>query len=125
MAAAPTPDDKPLQLGEKLRRIRILKDYSQEYVAHKLGISQRAYGSIERDEADITVGRLKQITDVLGVDLSHVFGIQDHIANFFDNCQTTNVNAGTNSSPSQHNNYYDTRELMHQLETAKLEIKLT
>jgi transcriptional regulator with XRE-family HTH domain len=37
-------------IGEKIRQIRDLKGLSQEYISGKLGISQRAYSKIERNE---------------------------------------------------------------------------
>ena len=56
-----------MQAGQKIRILRRLKGYSQEYFASQLGISQGAYGKIERGESDITLGRLREIADILEV----------------------------------------------------------
>lgn len=66
---------------KNIRRIREAKEYSQEYVAGKLKISQRNYSKMENGEIDISVNKLFQIcealevevTDVLGVDGKHVY----------------------------------------------------
>lgn len=54
-----------MKTGNKIRSIRLLKGYSQEYMALKLNLSQSAYGKIERGESDITLSRLEQISFVL------------------------------------------------------------
>jgi len=56
-----------MKIGDKIRAIRTMKGYSQEYMAAKLHMSQSAYGKIERGKTDITVNRLKQVSDLLGL----------------------------------------------------------
>jgi transcriptional regulator with XRE-family HTH domain len=53
--------------GQKIRMLRRLKGYSQEQVAGALGITQGAYGKIERGESEITLTRLDEIARVLQV----------------------------------------------------------
>jgi len=48
-------------LGEKIRKIRSLKGYSQEYVADRLKISQSAYSAIETNRTKLDINRAKQI----------------------------------------------------------------
>ena len=109
------------KLGEKIRKIRDLKGLSQENMADMLGLSLPTYADIERGKKDVTIGRLETIAERLGVTLNDIMNFNDRISNFFDQCQNTSVNAGTN--PTQNNNY-DARELQHQLEKAQLELKL-
>ena len=56
-----------MQAGDKIRILRRLKGHSQEYMAEKLGITQGAYGKIERGESDITLTRLGEIAAILNV----------------------------------------------------------
>lgn len=56
-----------MQLFEKMREIREARKLSQEAVAINLGISTNAYAKIERGESDISISRLQQIANVLGV----------------------------------------------------------
>lgn len=62
--------DSPIYLN--IRRIRELKNLTREYVAAELNMSSSGYGKIERGEVDITISRLYQISDALGVPLSSV-----------------------------------------------------
>lgn len=42
-----------IELGKKLRTLREIKGYSQEYVANEIDISQRTYSKIENGLAKI------------------------------------------------------------------------
>jgi transcriptional regulator with XRE-family HTH domain len=51
-----------------IRRVREFKNYTQEYVASKLGISQASYSNLENGKIKISSGKLKQIAAVLDVE---------------------------------------------------------
>jgi transcriptional regulator with XRE-family HTH domain len=67
-----------LQLGQKIKKIRELRSYTQEYMAEQLGMSQTGYGNIERDETDISLKRMKQISEILGIKLQELFGFDEN-----------------------------------------------
>ena len=50
---------------------------SQEYVASKLNISQQAYSQLEKNPDNITVGRMREISNVLGVPFNTLVGEDD------------------------------------------------
>jgi len=52
-------------IGEKIRIQRLTKNYSQEYMAFMLDISQAAYSKLERDETEISVRRIFDIAEIL------------------------------------------------------------
>ncbi len=52
------------KLPKKLKFIRSVKNWTQEDVAEKLGISIHAYAKIERGETDVNLSRLEQIAIV-------------------------------------------------------------
>ena len=57
-----------MHIGTKIRKLRELKGYSQEYMASQLGMVQTNYSKIERGETkDMTVKRLEEIAKVLEV----------------------------------------------------------
>ena len=56
-----------MTIGHKIKKVRELKNYTQEHLAEKLGMSLAGYGKIERDDTDVPFSRLEQIADVLGV----------------------------------------------------------
>jgi transcriptional regulator with XRE-family HTH domain len=63
-------ETKTKAVAANIRKIRECKEYSQEYLAIKLGISQNAYSKIELTYTKITLYRLIQIAAVLEVSLS-------------------------------------------------------
>ncbi|MFD2863376.1 helix-turn-helix domain-containing protein [Mucilaginibacter antarcticus] len=52
-------------IAVSIRKKRESKNYTQEYLAYKLNISQNAYSKIELGYTKITVERLFQIAEVL------------------------------------------------------------
>ena len=54
-------------IGEKIRIRRLTKNYSQEYMAFMLDISQAAYPKIERGETVLTLPRVYEIAEILQV----------------------------------------------------------
>jgi transcriptional regulator with XRE-family HTH domain len=53
--------------GTVLRKYREMRNYSQDYVARKMGISQNAYSKIENNITQLTVNHVKQISQILEV----------------------------------------------------------
>lgn len=51
-----------------IRKMREYRNYTQEYLAMRLGISQNAYSKIELAYTRITLERLIQIAQILEVD---------------------------------------------------------
>ena len=69
----------------KIKHIRELKNYTQEYIANKLNLSIRAYSKIETGETQLTINRLNEISDILEVDPIELLGF-DH-QQVFNNCK--------------------------------------
>lgn len=53
--------------GNKIRIQRQIKNYSQEYMAFMLEISQPAYSKIERNETDLSLRRVYEIAEILEI----------------------------------------------------------
>jgi len=68
-------DSKTKSIITNIRRIREFRDYTQDYLAAKLNISQNAYSKIELGYSSITVARLIQIAEILEVDLVALISI--------------------------------------------------
>ena len=64
-----TIDAKIRSVAHNIRKIREFRNYTQEYLAMKLGISQNAYSKIELGYTRLTLERLIQIAQILGVDV--------------------------------------------------------
>lgn len=67
-----------LKIGENLKEIREKqKKLRQEDVAKALGISTKAYSNIENNVSDITLTRLQELSDILGVTPEYILNYQD------------------------------------------------
>jgi transcriptional regulator with XRE-family HTH domain len=77
----------------KLKQLRELKNFTQEYMAQQMGLSTRAYSKIESGETQLTINRLNEIAAILEVDPIQALGF-DH-QNVFNNC-TQEGNIGIN-----------------------------
>ncbi|SHM45770.1 helix-turn-helix domain-containing protein [Mucilaginibacter sp. OK098] len=63
-------DLKTKQIVSNIRKIREFRNYTQDYLAAKLLISQNAYSKIELGYSSVTLNRLIEITEILEVELS-------------------------------------------------------
>jgi len=55
------------KVEEKIRIQRLIKNYSQEYMAWCLGISQSAYSNLEKGETKISLQRVYDIAKILEI----------------------------------------------------------
>ncbi len=58
---------QPLQLGQKIKKLRELKNFTQSHIASELGITQSAYSKMELGETEISYSKLTKIAELLGV----------------------------------------------------------
>lgn len=57
-----------MQVGNKIKRIREIKGFSQSEVADKLFISQRAYSDLENDKTKLDLERLQAVAKIFEID---------------------------------------------------------
>ena len=58
---------------DRLKKVRLEKNYSQDYLAKKLGITQKAYSKIENNETKLNVDVLQRLTEILEVPIESFF----------------------------------------------------
>jgi len=68
-------DARTKAVAANIRKIRELRNYTQDYLAAKLDISQNAYSKIELGYSNITLNRLLCIADVLEADVAELLTI--------------------------------------------------
>ncbi len=61
------PTVKAKAVAINIRRVREFRNYTQDYVARKIGISQNAYSKLELGFHKLSLERFFQIADVLEV----------------------------------------------------------
>jgi len=66
-----------MEIGEKIKKIRELRNYTQEYLAQKLQMSQAGYGKIERNESELSYPRLLKIANVLSVSIENIINFNE------------------------------------------------
>ena len=59
-------------LLKRMRDLREDHDYTQKYVAHKLGIDQRAYSTYETGKRNMPVHKLRVLCELYGVSIDYM-----------------------------------------------------
>ena len=90
-----------MKVGNKIKKIRELKNYTQEYMANELSMSISNYSKIERDEISITLDRLDEIATILKMKFQDILAFDEkNVFNFINNphsqCYINNLYAGNN-----------------------------
>ncbi len=78
-------------VGTKIKKVRELKNFTQEYVAEQVGMTTSGYSRIERGEVRVSIERLEQIARALGVQPNDLTNFDENV--FFTNYGTANDNS--------------------------------
>jgi len=63
----------------KIRQLRELKGFSQEYMAKKLSISQRSFSKLERQETRLDWNRIAEIAFIFGMSPVELIAFDDEL----------------------------------------------
>jgi transcriptional regulator with XRE-family HTH domain len=77
-------------LGSKIKTIREMKNFTQEYVAERLEMSQSNYSRIERNEINIPIKTLQTIADIFDITLTEL--IEFDAKYFFNQVNNQTIN---------------------------------
>jgi len=66
---------KEREIGTRIKNLREQKNYSQGYLAQKLGITQKAYSKIETNQTRLPVDYLLKIAEVLETSVNKILDI--------------------------------------------------
>lgn len=77
-------------IGDKIRKIRTLKGFSQDYVSNLLNISQAAYSDFENNKSKVNLERIQEIANIFEMDINDLIS--------FDENQVFNNTFNENSS---------------------------
>lgn len=107
-----------MSVGENIKKLRELKNYTQSYMASRLDMSVSGYSKIEKGRTDITLSKITAIAEILETKLSTILNFDSQkIFNQYDNVNSvvtgmvTNQNLGTNINQLLQNIQNDIREL--------------
>lgn len=109
-----------MDIGSKIRKVREIKNFTQEYIASSLNMSIRGYGKIESNESNINFNKLEEICKVLEVNPEDLitFDEKQVFNNTFNNYKG---NQGDNFVLNKVNDFEKERELYTKLLESKEE----
>jgi len=96
--------------GQKLRLLREYRNYSQEYIAEKLGITQNAYSRIENNQTRLTAERLEKLATILNISLMELLSEKEPVIQFAEPHP-----AGTAAPPVRDEHWKEMMESTRQL----------
>ena len=71
--------------GEKIRKLRELRGFKQSTMARALGLSTKAYSKLENGQTDMSLPRLQQIAQILGMELTDILEFDEE--NIYRSCR--------------------------------------
>lgn len=71
--------DTESELGQKIKKIRELKNLTQEHMATQLGLAQSTYSRMELGEVDISYTRLEEISKILEMKPEEIIAFDEHM----------------------------------------------
>jgi transcriptional regulator with XRE-family HTH domain len=94
-------DLRTMHIGQKIKKLRELKNLTQTHVAEKLGVSQSAYSKMELGESEVTFNRLEKISEVLEMKPEEVIAFNESMVfNVMHNQNGGNVFGDINNTVS-------------------------
>ncbi|MCP2025426.1 transcriptional regulator with XRE-family HTH domain [Flavobacterium sp. HSC-32F16] len=93
-----------LEIKDKIRNIRELKNYTQNYLADQLGISQAAYSKIEKGITDLSFNKLEEIAVILEVTLEDIIQFDSDI--YLNNKNSEAISAASKTNIDLVQNLY-------------------
>jgi transcriptional regulator with XRE-family HTH domain len=82
-------NEQKIMIGHKIKAIRELKGFSQDYLATQLNLSQNAISKIEKGEIKLDFNTVCSVADVLETDVNALLNFEPN--NIFNNCTQSGV----------------------------------
>ena len=108
--------------GYKIKKIRELRNFTQEFVASQMGITQESYSKIEANKTNLSVDRLEKLAEIFSIDVHDLLKFDDqYIFNHsFQNQKESSNFFGTNDNGKEDKKLYDLIVLQLQSENKML-----
>lgn len=100
--------------GDLIRNARRHKQFSQEYMAHLLEISQSQYSRLENGEIDFEVSKLSILIDTLELNPMEVIEFTEKQQVFINSHNTIGTNFGEIKSPLVANDIEIIRQIIRE-----------
>ena len=110
-----------LNIGHKIKKVRELKNLTQQHMANSIGISQGAYSRMELGETEITYSKLEKISEELDLKPEDIIAFNESVVFNVMNNQTGNGLVINNSQLSDgEKNLYEQQILLLKEENTHL-----
>lgn len=102
--------------GKLIREARMKKDFSQEYLANVLGISQSQYSKLENGDVSFDIQKLGQLLDELELNPLEIIEFSEKQQTFINsnNSHSAIVNSGEINSPLIQNDIEAIRKIIQE-----------
>ncbi|MEN2399234.1 helix-turn-helix transcriptional regulator [Flavobacterium sp. MC2016-06] len=107
-------------LNNNIKSLRELKNFTQEYMASSLSITQAGYSKIEKGKTQLSFSKLEKIANVLDVNLETI--IKFDAKEYFNT--TTNIKATNNEKKITNSNNDNVVQKLYQDKIGLLELLL-
>jgi transcriptional regulator with XRE-family HTH domain len=84
-------------IGQKIKKIREIKGFKQDYMADNLEITQQSYSNIESNKIDVSFSKIEQIAKLFGMRLEDLLTFDERVV-FNLNAQHTHAVSGIYNS---------------------------
>ncbi len=81
-----------IEIGTKIKKVRELRNYTQDYMAERLNVSQSTYARFEKDDSDLTISKIEKIAEILEVKIEDLINFSDKF--IFNNYTSNMANQG-------------------------------
>ena len=88
-----------MSIGNRIKKLREIRNYTQTYMSVELEISVSAYSKIERDETEISLKRLEQISKILNVSVNGIMQFDEKALIENANLNNSKSNRSSNIEP--------------------------
>lgn len=95
-------------VGNKIRKVRELKGFTQDYMASQLEMSQRAYSKLEKEEIKLDWQRIEKISNILEIDPIDLVSFDDNLV-FHNSTQSGKIHTINNNFPKELKQSYEDR----------------
>ena len=110
-----------LNIGNKIKKLRELKNLTQEHMANSIGISQGAYSRMELGETEITYSKLEKISEELGLKPEEIIAFNESVVfNVMNNQTGTGLVINNSQLSDGEKNLYEQQILLLKEENTHL-----
>lgn len=111
-----------MEIGTKVKKLRELRNFTQEFMAASLEMTPSGYGKIERNESEVSFQKLEKIAEVLGIKVEDIVSFNESLV--FNQMNNTHATAGyiiNQNISEQDKNLYE--QIIAQLKEENLYLK--